>query len=250
MLLWGFVEEAGALHCLIAWPHLGNYSFFCSKKQKKASLGELFSNPICQIKQDTKAGEPLRPKDTMSNNETTELVKALRQGDEQAFSSLVKLYQHKIYNLALNYVKQPEEAKDLTQDIFVTVYRSFAKLRDDTKFSAWLFQVAVNHCRNRYKKLKNRGYFSSRSIDDPDSTLHLSSGEHPEKELERDNVINIVRSEIASMPQAEKEILLLRDIQELSYDEISVILNVPLGTVKSKLNRARSALKDRLKKVL
>ncbi len=186
----------------------------------------------------------------MSDNETTELVKALRQGDEQAFNKLVKLYQNKIYNLALNYVKQPEEAKDLTQDVFVTVYRSIAKLREDEKFTAWLFQVAVNHCRNRYKRLKNRGYFSSSSIDDQDTTIQLSSGEYPEKDLERNNMINLVRSEIAAMPPAEKEILLLRDIQELSYEEISAVLDVPLGTVKSKLNRARSTLKNRLKKFL
>ena len=113
-----------------------------------------------------------------------------------------------------------------------------------------LFQVAINHCRNRYKRLKNRGYFSSHSIDDPDTSIQLSSGDYPEKDLERNNMINLVRSEIAAMAPAEKEILLLRDIQELSYEEISAVLNVPLGTVKSKLNRARSTLKNRLQKIL
>jgi len=85
--------------------------------------------------------------------ETAELVKAVRKGDSQRFNRLVILYQTGIYNLALNYLKLPEEAKDITQDIFITAYRSLSRLRDDSKFSAWLYQIAVNHCRNRLKKL-------------------------------------------------------------------------------------------------
>lgn len=160
------------------------------------------------------------------------------------------LYQTKIYNLALGYVKQEDEAKDLTQDIFVTVYRRLDKLRDDDKFTAWLYQLAINHCRNRYKRLQRRGFFSSQSIDDPDSPLQLKTEETPEKTLERRSRERILRQAIAEMPAAEKEILLLRDIHELPYDEISDILKIPLGTVKSKLNRSRLALKQRLKDLL
>jgi RNA polymerase sigma-70 factor (ECF subfamily) len=181
-------------------------------------------------------------------NETTELVKAFRQGDEQAFNRLVFLYQTKIYNLCLNYVKAPEEAKDLAQDIFVTAYRALPKLREEKKFAAWLYQIAVNHCRNRYKRLSRRGFFTNRSLDDPDTYLQVTGDESPEKHLEKDNVIQFVRATINSLAEAEREILILRDLQELSYDEISTILGIPLGTVKSKLNRARSSLKDRLKK--
>lgn len=180
--------------------------------------------------------------------ETEELVRRFLDGDRQAFNRLVQLYQHKIYNLALNYVKSSEEAQDLAQDVFVTVYRSLPKLREKSKFSSWLYQIAVNHCRNRYKKLSRRGYFSNQSIDDPDSYLQLVGDDTPERKLHQKNTINLVRSTIASMGEAEKEILILRDLQELSYDEISSILDIPLGTVKSKLNRARTSLKDRLKK--
>lgn len=183
-------------------------------------------------------------------NETTELIRSLRQGNTRAFDRLVTIYQARIFSLALNYVKDEEEAKDLTQDIFVTVYRSLAKLRDESKFSAWLYQLAINHCRNRYKKLRLRGFFKSQPIDDPGSPLQLASREMPERTLELERRRQTVRDAIAAMPKAEKEILLLRDIQELSYDEISSILNIPLGTVKSKLNRARLALKDRLKDIL
>ncbi|MGV1099595.1 RNA polymerase sigma factor [Thiovibrio sp. JS02] len=183
----------------------------------------------------------------MQQSDTTELVRALRQGDNQAFNRLVLLYQSKIYNLALGYVKQQDEAKDLTQDIFVTVFRQIGKLNDDSKFVAWLYQLATNHCRNRYKKLVRRGFFSSLPIDDPETGVNLSTGATPEKDLERNNTSRMVRRAIASLPPAEKEIVLLRDLQGLSYDEISEILDIPMGTVKSKLNRARLALKDRLK---
>ncbi len=181
--------------------------------------------------------------------ETTELVHAFLGGDAQAYNRLVLLYQTKIYNLAFNYVKSSEEAKDVAQDVFVTAYKALPKLREKSKFSSWLYQIAVNHCRNRYKKLSRQGYFSNRSIDDPDSYIQLSEDKNPEKDLQQQDTIKLVRAGIASLGEAEKEILLLRDLQELSYDEISTILNIPLGTVKSKLNRARSSLKDRLKKI-
>ena len=179
--------------------------------------------------------------------ETTELVKALRKGDSQSFNRLVMLYQSNIYNLALNYLKVPEEAKDITQDIFVTVYRSLSTLRDDSKFSAWLYQIATNHCRNRLKKLQKRGFFTSRSIDDPDHPIYLSNDDSPEKQIEQEDRSRIVRTAIAAMPETEKEVLIMRDLQEMTYEEISEVLGVPLGTVKSKLNRARNALKNKIK---
>ena len=180
--------------------------------------------------------------------DTEQLVQDFLDGDVQAFNRLVMLYQTKIYNLALNYVKSQEEAKDLAQDIFVTVYRSLPKLREKEKFTSWLYQIAINHCRNRYKKLSRRGYFSNISLDDEESFLQIPGNEEPEKSLQRKNTINLIRATIDSMGDAEREIINLRDIQELAYDEISEILQIPLGTVKSKLNRARSSLKDRLKK--
>ena len=186
----------------------------------------------------------------MNEHDVAGLVRALRQGDQQAFNQLVRLYQAKIFNLTRSYVKDEEEAKDLTQDIFVTVYRSLHHLREDAKFGAWLYQLALNHCRNRYSRLKRRGFFTNLSLDDPDHPIPISQGETPERQLERRSVEQLVRGAIAAMPAAEKEILLLRDLQELSYEEISAILDIPLGTVKSKLNRARLALKDRLKKDL
>lgn len=181
--------------------------------------------------------------------ETEQLVEAFLAGDKQAFNRLVLLFQNRIYNLALNYVKNSEEARDLAQDIFVTVYKSLPSLRERDKFSSWLYQIAINHCRNRYKKLSRRGFFSSLSLDDEDTFLQLSGDDDPERQLQRDTTVLAVREAINSLGDAEREILYLRDLQELAYDEISQILDIPLGTVKSKLNRARASLKERLKKL-
>ncbi|MBU0728428.1 MAG: sigma-70 family RNA polymerase sigma factor [Proteobacteria bacterium] len=183
----------------------------------------------------------------MFKHDTAEIVRAFRNGNQQAFNQLVLLCQATIYNLALNYVKQEEEAKDLTQDIFVAAYKSLPQLREESKFSSWLYQIALNRCRNRYKQLYRKGFFTSLSIDDPDTFIQLQSDTSPEKELEKKRIINLVRETISDMPETEKEILILRDLQELSYEEISSTLDLPLGTVKSKLNRARTSLKNRLK---
>lgn len=214
---------------------------------------ELFILPACLVCISTMITKPviksLANGKTDLKTETTELVQAFCNGDVQAFNRLVLLYQDKMLNLSFNYVKNQEEAKDLAQEIFITAHRALPSLRDQTKFSSWLYQIGLNHCRNRYKKLKRQGYFTSRSIDDLDHPLHMKGADSPEKELERRDIIQMVRTAISEMNEAEKEILLLRDIQELAYDEISVILDIPLGTVKSKLNRARLALKKRLKAV-
>ncbi|MDH4322376.1 MAG: sigma-70 family RNA polymerase sigma factor [Desulfobulbaceae bacterium] len=193
--------------------------------------------------------EHLQQNDSGRGADIAELVLACQAGEKQAFNRLVLLHQTRIYNLALNYVKTPEEAKDLAQDIFVTAYRALPSLREAEKFSAWLNQLAMNHCRNRYRKLQRRGYFTSTSTDDI-IVPELIATNSPDRLLERDERDNLVRTVIAAMPAAEKEIIILRDLQELSYEEISETLGVPLGTVKSKLNRARHTFKNKIKHLL
>ncbi len=182
--------------------------------------------------------------------EATRLLRAFRRGDKKAFDRIVLLLQDKIYNLTLNYVKQAEEAQDLTQDIFVTAYRALPSLKDDTKFVAWLYQIAVNHCRNRYKRLQRRGFFNSLSVDEPELPLHLASDDEPYKNVERRDILRVVLAAMETMSESDREILQLRDLQHLSYEEISQALDLPLGTVKSKLNRARLKLKNKLRHVV
>lgn len=194
------------------------------------------------------SSEPRVRPASMASEEIADLVRALRRGDRHAFTRLVQLHQGRIYNLALGYVKQEDEARDLVQDIFLTVFRRINGLNDEAKFSAWLYQLALNHCRNRYRSLSRRGFFNSLPADDPGMEALLRSEATPEKHLESRQVETLVREAVASLPPSEREIILLRDLQELSYEEIGEILAIPLGTVKSKINRARLALANRLKR--
>lgn len=177
-------------------------------------------------------------------------VEKCRAGDRQAFNTLVRLFQGRTYTLAFNYLKDREEAKDVTQDIFVTVYRTIHTLQDSSKFAAWLYQLSLNHCRNRYRQLVRRGFYNTSSIDDPDSPIQLTTGETPEGILEQQDLRSVILEAMAGMSETENEILILRDIQGLSYETIGELLDVPLGTVKSRINRARSVLKDRLQRFL
>jgi len=211
---------------------------------------ELFSLAACLLIKILGVGPSVNATKEDIREETTRLVKAFKKGDKSAFDKIVHFYQNKIYNLTLNYVKQTEEAKDLTQDVFVTLFRALPSLKDDRKFVAWMYQIAVNHCRNRYKRLQRRGFFSSYSIDDADNILQLPSGDLPEENAEHRDILNVILTTMETMSATEQEILQLRDIQELSYEEVSLILDIPLGTVKSKLNRARGKLKNKLKPLL
>jgi len=174
---------------------------------------------LIQTPEQLKARDELRAK-------TRELVRSFRAGQKDAFDRLVELYQNKIYTLTLNYVKQTEEARDLTQDIFVTVFKALPTLKDDSKFSPWLYQIAVNHCRNRYKKLQRRGFFSSYSLDDPESPLQVEAADRPDDLVERKNIMKVILDTIDTMSETEKEILYLRDIQDLAYEEIGNILDM------------------------
>lgn len=212
---------------------------------------ELFLFLACLFGIQANIAKPAPPAENLDPREkTTLLVRRFRAGDKKAFDELVLLYQTKIYNLTLNYVKQTEEARDLTQDIFVTVFKALPTLNDDSKFVAWMYQIAVNHCRNRYKRLSRRGFFNSVSVDDPETPLHLESDDHPARSTEQKDILRVLRGAIDTMNHSEREILHLRDVQGLAYEEISAMLDIPLGTVKSKLNRARSGLKDKLKSIL
>ncbi|MEW6220663.1 MAG: sigma-70 family RNA polymerase sigma factor [Thermodesulfobacteriota bacterium] len=207
---------------------------------------ELFLLTGCLVAVVSLAVRPALPE----REEIAALVAAARAGDQAAFERLVLLFQTRIYNLALGYLKHDEEARDISQDIFVSAFRTLDTLKDDSKFAAWLYQLGVNHCRNRYRQLRRRGFYDSVPIDDPERPLTLAHGDSPERLLERQRLRALVLDAIAAMNEADKEILLLRDIQGLAYDEISTVLGLPLGTVKSKLNRARLALKDRLKRFM
>lgn len=190
------------------------------------------------------------------SDEDRETVRRCLRGEREAFDVLVEKYYKKIYNLSYRFVGDSEEANDLAQEIFTAAYQNLKKFRGDAKFSTWLFQIATNRGKNRFKYLKRRGYFASRGQTDGDEERDdlrraiPDFSTNPETMLAGKQIQKIVQDAINDLDADHKEIVILRDIEGLSYEEIAKILNLPEGTTKSRLHRARMVVKEKLKKVL
>ncbi len=183
-------------------------------------------------------------------------IEAAQSGDADSFERIVLEYQQKVFNLAFRLLGEREEAEDLTQDVFVNVFRHLSSFRGEAQFSTWIYQVTMNHCRNRLKYLKRRFHYSTESIDEPVSTPDgevsrdlADEGEIPEDALYRRQVQELVQVALTRLREDHREMIVLRDVQNLSYQEIGEILGLPEGTIKSRLHRARWELKDILRRL-
>jgi RNA polymerase sigma-70 factor, ECF subfamily len=184
------------------------------------------------------------------------LIRRLQQRDERAFTEVVRLYQHKVYNLVYRMVGNREEAEDVAQEVFVTVFKAIDTFRGDAKFSTWLYRIATNHTRNRMKYLGRRSYNATGELDEaaeraandaqPSAMRPHIAG--PDAVLEGLQLERVVQDGIAALEPEHREVLVLRDVEELSYDEIASITGLAEGTVKSRLHRARLALKEHMAK--
>lgn len=190
-------------------------------------------------------------------DEDRNLVSSCQKGHADAFEALVEKYQKKMLNIAYRMIGDYEEACEVVQDAFVSAYKAIGKFRGEAKFSTWMHSIVVNHSKNRLQQLRTRLHREGPSIDDPVENEEGSSPrEFPSpdpsaaEELERKEVHATVQGCIESLDLEFREVLVLRDVQGLSYDEIRDILKIPDGTVKSRLFRARDAVKDCLKKKL
>ncbi len=184
-----------------------------------------------------------------------EVIEGCKAGDRKAFEKIVLFYQKRVLNYAYRMLGNMEEAKELAQEIFVSVFESISELREPAKFDAWLKQVSLNHCRNRWKYLKRRHYFSTDSMDDPIETedgemakSFSDPSDPPDTVFEKKQVQEWLQEGLLQLKEDQRELVVLRDIQGLSYDEIGKALNLAEGTVKSKLHRARMELKEILQK--
>ena len=191
-----------------------------------------------------------------NNDDDEELVKRCAGGDREAFNDLVIKYQKKVFSVAYRFVGDPEEANDLAQEIFTAAYQNLKSFRGDSKFSTWLFQIATNRGKNRFKYLKRRGFFTNKGsseTDDEGDQSHRALPDqtaNPEELLSGNQIRKAVIDAINELEPDHREIVILRDIEGLSYDEIARILDLPEGTTKSRLHRARMVVKEKLKKVL
>jgi len=184
-----------------------------------------------------------------------EIVFRCQKGDIDAFGVLVEKYQKKMLNVAYRMIGDYHEACEVTQEAFLSAYRAIKKFREEASFSTWMTGILLNQARNRLKQIKTRWRYEGRSLNDPVETeegpvlREPPSGEMSVVEqMEKKDIQSAVQDCIRSLDPEYREVLVLRDIQEFSYEEIRAILNIPDGTVKSRLFRAREILKERLKK--
>jgi len=182
--------------------------------------------------------------------EENEVVKLAQQGDKEAFSVLVRNYQNKVFGLAINIVRNHETADDLAQEIFIKAYQALPRFRFQSEFSTWLYQIAINHIRDylrKHKKEKN----DLRLDEIPEiSGEEKEASEQLANRQEEEYRKRLLREKLEEMPEKYRLILSLRDIQGLSYEEISKMLKLSAGTVDSRLHRARRLLRKKLAQAL
>lgn len=190
-----------------------------------------------------------------------DLMKHCQRGDIDAFNLIVRRHRVALVNFIAQFIgSNQDSAEDLAQETFVRMFKAAKRYRAGTaKFSTWMYHIASNLCKNELRNRGRRGRFFVDSTITDDKNDVGSAGEdliatapahvsfQPEVELERKELQRTVQSAIAELPERYRLPVVLRDLQGLSYDEISEVLNLPLGTTKSRINRARLMLKDKLK---
>lgn len=186
-----------------------------------------------------------------TGDDDIEFVILCQKGDTEAFAVLVERHQKKMLNIAYRMTGSYEDACDVVQEAFLSAYRSLKTFRRESRFSTWLYRIVVNHTRNRLARAKARYYCEGPVIDDPEEMEGAKSfREIPSRDLpiieqiEKKEISEKVQECIAALDIEHREVIVLRDIQGCSYDEIGTILKIRIGTVKSRLFRARLALKD------
>jgi RNA polymerase sigma-70 factor, ECF subfamily len=181
------------------------------------------------------------------------LVERVQRGDKQAFNLLVTKYQHKVMNLVNRYVNNPSDAADVAQEVFISAYRFLPSFRNDSAFYTWLFRIAVNTAKNYLTSSNRRPQGVDVDIDDAeqyDSADVLRDIASPEGLLSSEQVRKTVMDALQELPEDLRTVITLREIEGLSYDEIADVIGSPVGTVRSRIFRAREFIDNRLKAVL
>jgi RNA polymerase sigma-70 factor (ECF subfamily) len=183
-----------------------------------------------------------------SDSEDIQVIDKVLAGDVDAFSGIIEKYQDKTFNYVYSQVKDYDEALDITQEIFIMTIEALRSFRRESKFSTWFYSIMVNYCKNYRKKNSRYNLVSiNSSRGDEEYDLQLpDERENPEQEVIMNDSLRIVREEIGVLPDDYREILILRDIEGLSYNEIAEILGISLSNVKVRIHRGREFLKNRL----
>jgi RNA polymerase sigma-70 factor (ECF subfamily) len=181
------------------------------------------------------------------------LVKRVQRGDKSAFDLLVRKYQHKVVKLVLRYVRNPAEAEDIAQEAFIKAYRALPQFRGDSAFYTWMYRIAINTAKNSLASRDRSPIKYDLDLNDPEESHHvqtrLQDPDTPEGLALTEEIRGIVNSAIDGLPEELKTAIVLRELDGLSYEEIAAAMECPVGTVRSRIFRAREAIDKRLREV-
>ena len=181
----------------------------------------------------------------MTREEELAIIRRVQKGDVNAFEALVRAYEKNVYNLALRMMGNAQDAEDMAQEAFLKAYNSLPGFRGDSRFSVWLYRIVSNVCLDQLRKKSKRPTVSLSMEDEDGEETQLDlpdTAQSPEEALEKKLTREAVRRGLAQLPEDARQILLLREIQGLSYEEIGEALGLEAGTVKSRIFRARKRL--------
>ncbi len=189
----------------------------------------------------------------LSEDLDQDLVKKVQCGDKAAFDLLVIKYQHKIVHLVNRYVKDPSEAQDVAQDTFIKAYRALGDFRGDSAFYTWLYRIAINTAKNYLLSRSRRHFDYEVDVQDAEqieNAPQLKDMETPENLLMNDQVVQVIRTAIEKLPEEMRIAITLREFEGMSYEEIAEAMDCPIGTVRSRIFRAREAIDEKLNPLL
>ncbi len=182
-----------------------------------------------------------------------ELVLRVQRGDKSAYDFLVIKYQHRIIQLVNRYIKDPSEAQDVAQEAFIKAYRALADFRGEAAFFTWLYRIAINTAKNYLLSRSRRSANYQVDIQDAEAlenTPQLQGLETPERELLNQEIIDAINASIEELPEDMRTAIVLREFEGMSYEEIAEAMDCPVGTVRSRIFRAREAIDNKLNPLL
>jgi len=191
----------------------------------------------------------------MSEREIDQLlVERVQQGDNKAFDLLVLKYQHKIVSLITRYVHDHAEALDVAQEAFIKAYRAIGRFRGDSAFYTWMYRIAINTAKNHLVSMSRRPPASDLDAQDAEQYVlgdsRLKDTGSPEHELARSELQTAINKAIAGLPDDLRTAITLREMEGMSYEEIAITMDCPIGTVRSRIFRAREAIDQQLRPLL
>ncbi len=178
-----------------------------------------------------------------------ELVLQVQKGEKAAFDILVSKYQHRIVSLVSRYVKDTTEALDVAQEAFIKAYRALPRFRGDSAFYTWLYRIAINTAKNHLVAMERRppaGDIDAVEAEQYESAVLLKETDTPESLVARDEIEKVIYKAISDLPEDLKTAITLREFEGMSYEEIAITMECPVGTVRSRIFRAREAIDNKL----